>query len=433
MDNFDSKNTNKTDVYDLIVVGGGPAGMMTALRAGERGKKVLLIEKNESLGKKLRITGGGRCNLTNAEFDTRVFLSHFRESDKFLFSPFSQFGVQDTLDFFNSRGCPTKIEDRKRVFPLSDSAESVWNVLIEELSKNKVEVLLNSEVNRFVMSQDGRTIKSLELKNKKILKANAFAIATGGKSKPETGSTGDGFSWLIELGHNVIEPRPSLVPLVIKESFVKDLQGITLPEVKVNVFQNGKKQKIFEKETAVMKTTGRLLFTHFGISGPLILNMSKTIDEYLDYGEVVLKLDLVPALAHDALNAKLQEVFLVNAKKKIKNSLSEIVPSNFVETLLKIVGIDQDVFCSSITREMRILLIDFLKAFPLTVKELAKEEKAIVTSGGVALEEVDFKTMRSKKVDNLFLVGDVLNIDRPSGGFSLQLCWTTGFVAGSHV
>lgn len=432
MNSKDSKNTNENNVYDLIVVGGGPAGMMTALTAGALGKKVLLLEKNESLGKKLRITGGGRCNLTNAELDTRVFLSHFKDSSKFLFSPFSQFGVKDTLDFFNSRGCPTKIEDRKRVFPQSDSAETVWNVLIEELSKNKVEIMLKSEVSRFVKSTDRKSIVALELSNNIVFKSKSFVIATGGKSKPETGSTGDGFSWLEDLGHTVVEPRPSLVPLIIKESFIKDLQGITLPEVKVNVFQNGKKQKIFEKETTVLKTSGRLLFTHFGVSGPLILNMSKTIDEFLDYGDVVLKIDLVPSLAMDTLNTELQKIFLNNAKKKIKNSLADLLPSGFVGTFLKVSGIDEDLFCSNITREIRVRLIDLLKAFPLTVKELAKEEKAIVTSGGVVLEEIDFKTMRSKKIDNLFLVGDVLNIDRPSGGFSLQLCWTTGFVAGSN-
>lgn len=421
------------EIYDVIVIGGGPAGMMTAGRAGGLGKKVLLLEKNESLGKKLRITGGGRCNLTNAEFNTRVFLSHFKDSDKFLFSPFSQFGVKNTLDFFDSRGCPTKIEDRKRVFPKSDSAESVWNVLIEELKKNKVEVMLQSEVFEFVKSSDENSIESIKLKNGKILKAKSFVVATGGKSRPETGSTGDGFVWLQNLGHKVVEPKPSLVPLVIKESFVKDLQGITLLDVKVNVFQDGKKQKIFEKETAVLKTSGRLLFTHFGVSGPLILNMSKSISEFLDYGEVVLKIDLVPSLAMDTLNTELQKIFLTNAKKKIKNSLSDIVPSALIPVLLNTSAIDQDLFCSNITREMRVGLIELLKAFPLTVKELAKEEKAIVTSGGVVLEEVDFRTMRSKKIDNLFLVGDILNIDRPSGGFSLQLCWTTGFVAGSNV
>lgn len=427
------KSNFREEIYDVIVIGGGPAGMMTAGRAGGLGKKVLLLEKNESLGKKLRITGGGRCNLTNAEFNTRVFLSHFKDSSKFLFSPFAQFGVKDTLEFFDSRGCPTKVEDRKRVFPQSDSAESVWNVLLEELSKNKIEVVLKSEVLRFVKSANGQSIESLELKDGRLIKAKSFVIATGGKSRPETGSTGDGFVWLQNLGHKVVEPKPSLVPLVIKESFVKDLQGITLLDVKVNVFQDGKKQKIFEKETAILKTSGRLLFTHFGVSGPLILNMSKSISEFLDYGSVVLKIDLIPSLAMDTLNNKLQEIFLVNAKKKIKNSLYDIVPTGFVSVLLKVSGIDEDLFCSNMTREMRVKLIEFLKAFPLTVKELAKEEKAIVTSGGVALEEVDFKTMRSKKIDNLFLVGDILNIDRPSGGFSLQLCWTTGFVAGSNI
>jgi len=420
----------KNENWDVIVIGGGPAGMMAAGRAGEVGKRALLLEKNESLGKKLRITGGGRCNVTNAEFDTRTFLSNFKESDKFLHSPFSQFGVKEALEFFHSKGMPTKIEDRKRVFPESDSAESVWNVFIDYLKKHNVDVWLKSEV-KAIHEKNGK-IESIELKNGRTVKAKSYILATGGKSRPETGSTGDGFKWLKDLSHAVAEPKASLVPLIIKEPFVKDLQGITLPEVKISVYLNGEKQQIFKKETAALKKSGRLLFTHFGVSGPLILNIAKHIGEMLEYGEVKLKVDIVPSLPHDALNQKLQTIFKIENKKKIKNSLNEIVPSGFIETLLKTADINPDTENNSVTREMRVRLMDVLKAFTLTVGGLMGTDKAIVTSGGVELSEIDFKTMRSKKIENLFLIGDVLNIDRPSGGFSLQLCWTTGFIAGSN-
>lgn len=421
---------DKSIIWDIVVIGGGPAGMMAAGRAAERGLKVLLIEKNESLGKKLRITGGGRCNVTNAELDTRVFLSNFKESDKFLHSPFAQFGVKDALEFFHSRGMPTKIEDRKRVFPESDSAESVWNVFIKYLQAHKVEVKLSAEVKRFV--KKGKNIESVELKDGKLIKAKSFILATGGKSRPETGSTGDGFSWLSDLGHQIAEPTASLVPLIVKEKFIKELQGITLPEVKITVFQNGVKQQIIKKETAALKKTGRLLFTHFGVSGPMILNMSRAIGELIDYGEVKIFIDAVPQIPHDLLNQKLQDIFKLESNKKIKNSLSEFGVMGFIERVLKTAEIDENIVNNSVTREMRIRLLNTLKAFPLTITALMGEDKAIVTSGGVDLREVDFKTMKSKIYDNLFLIGDILNIDRPSGGFSLQLCWTTGFVAGNN-
>ncbi len=418
-------------VWDVVVIGGGPAGMMAAGRAGERGLKVLLLEKNNSLGKKLRITGGGRCNVTNAEEDTREFISNYKEAGKFLFSPFSIFNQKDTLNFFHSRGMPTKVEDRKRVFPQSDSAESVWNVFIEYLKKGGVEVMLNAEVKKFETKNN--SIKKVVLKTGEEILAKSFVLATGGKGRPETGSTGDGFLWLKDMGHSVEEPVASLVPLIVKENFIKHLQGITLPEVKISVYQNGIKQQIQKKETSAVKKTGRLLFTHFGLSGPMILNMSKAIGELLPYGNVNLLIDAVPHIPNDVLNTELQEIFKKEGAKKIKNCLSKFAVLGFIEEILKIAEIDENIVAHNITREMRVRLINTLKAFPLTVTGLLGEDKAIVTSGGVALTEVDFKTFKSKIINNLFLVGDILNIDRPSGGFSLQLCWTSGYIAGNNV
>lgn len=415
---------NKSDntIWDVAVIGGGPAGMMAASQASKRGLSTVLIEKNNSLGKKLLITGGGRCNVTNEEFDNRKLLSKFKEADQFLFSAFAEFAVKDTLAFFHDRGMETKTEALQRVFPKSNKSESVWNVLVDELKKSGVTVMTDSPVSGFVKEEN--TIKAVKLRGGKILCAKNFILATGGKSRPETGSTGEGFSWLKTLGHTVSEPEASLVPIAIKDGWVKRLQGLSLPEVKITVFQNKVKQD---------SKKGKILFTHFGVSGPTVINMSRDIGELLKYGDVTIELDVLPALDHGMLNAKIQAIFKDVSNKKLKNSLSELMPAAFSPVIIELGGFDDDKPCNSVTREERLALIDLLKHLPMQVEDLLDVDKAIVTSGGVDLREVDFKTMRSKLYPNLYLIGDVLNIDRPSGGYSLQLCWTTGFVAGNKV
>ncbi len=410
------------EIYDVAIIGGGPAGMMAAGRAGETGKRVILLEKNPTLGVKLLITGGGRCNVTNEELDVRTFLKKYKDSDKFLFSSFSQFSVKDTLEFFNSRGMETKVEAENRVFPISDSAQSVWDVLIEYLKKNNVEVKTNANVAGFEV--ENNSITAIKLKNNEKIFAKKIILATGGTSRPETGSTGDGFAWLKEIGHTIIPSDDALVPLSIKDSWVKELSGVTLQNIKLTTFQNNQKQQSHK---------GKLLFTHFGISGPTVLNMSKDIGELLKYGEVEIRLDLLPELDHGMMNSRLQELFKLDDKKKIKNSLDSIIPSSLVPIVLKLSIIDENKTNNSVTREERLKLIEIIKNVPMQVNELLGSDKAIVSSGGVDLTEVDFKTMQSKIISNLYLVGDVLNIDRPSGGYSLQLCWTTGFVAGNGV
>ncbi len=417
-------------IWDVAVIGGGPAGMMAAGRAAERGLSVILIEKNNTLGQKLLITGGGRCNVTNAEFDTRKLLTKFKENDKFLFSAFSQWSVQETLDFFHINKMETKIEKEQRVFPISNKSQSVWDVLVENLKKYKVTILSNSPVTG--LSKDGDKITGIKIRvprgasgrEQKILKARSFILATGGKSRPETGSTGDGFVWLKELGHTVIEPEASLVPITILNPWVKRLQGVSLQDIKISLFQNEVKQDIKK---------GKILFTHFGVSGPTILNMSKDVRELLKYGDVILSLDILPTLDYGQLNLKLQEIFKEHDKKKFKNCLSDLIPSSFSSIIVELSGIDPDKMCNSVTREERLLLVKLLKDIQMTVSGLLGVEKAIITSGGVDLKEIDFKTMQSRLFLNLYIVGDVLNIDRPSGGYSLQLCWTTGFVAGNSV
>ncbi len=419
--------------YDVIVIGGGPAGMMSAGRAGELGAKVILLEKNDSLGKKLLITGGGRCNVTNAEFDNRKLLERFKDDGKFLFSPFSKWSVKETLDFFHNRKMETKVENENRVFPLSNKAQSVWEVLVNYVKENNVEVMANSPVAEILI--ENTKVTGVKLKNGKVIKGKCVIVATGGTSHPETGSTGDAFAWLKKIGHTIIEPTPSLVPLATKDEWAKRLAGVSLVNIRLTPYLDGVKQVASKNkkagQTKASKLPQKILFTHVGISGPSVLNMSKEIGELLRYGEVIISLDLLPAFDYSKLNTALQQLFKKNDKKKFKNSLDEMVPSAIVPVIIELSGIDPESNCNSVSRESRLKLVTLLKNIPLHIDKLLGNDKAIISSGGVSLEEIDWQTMASKLYPNLFLVGDVLNIDRPSGGFSLQLCWTTGFVAGS--
>ncbi len=412
--------------WDVVVIGGGPAGMMAAGRAAQQGAslglKVLLLEKNKTLGVKLLITGGGRSNITNNQHDVRTFLKKYKDSDKFLFSTFSQIAVKESIEFFEKRGMPTKVEAENRVFPVSNSAQSVWDVLVDYMKKGNVEIKTNAVVTGFEKKEN--KIVAIQLKNGDNILAKKIVLATGGTSRPETGSTGEGFDWLKNLGHNIIPSNEALVPIALKDSWIKALSGVTLQDIKLTTFQNNQKQEIHK---------GKLLFTHFGISGPTILNMSKDVGELLKYGDVEIRLDLLPSFDHGMMNVRLQELFKLDDKKKIKNSLGTFIPSPLVDIVLEFSKIDPEKIGNAVSREERLKLIDVIKGIPMQVKELLGSDKAVVSSGGVDLTEVDFKTMQSKIIENLYLVGDVLNIDRPSGGYSLQLCWTTGWVAGSNI
>ncbi len=425
------------EAWDLIVIGGGPAGMMAAGRAAERAReqgremKILLLEKNEGLGKKLLITGGGRCNVTNAEFDDRALLARFKDGGKFLFSAFAQHSVRDTLAFFDARGMGTKVEAEKRVFPVTDKAQSVWDAMVGYLAAasrvgtpGMITVRSDSPVAGFVQTAPGAidAVRLAASAGGGIIRGKAFVLATGGRSHPETGSTGEGFAWLAKAGHTIIEPTAALVPIAVSDAWVKALSGVSLKDAKLSLFQNGEKQGVKK---------GKVLFTHFGLSGPAILNMSAEIGELLEYGEVALSLDLLPGHDYATLNDALQRLFADESNKKFKNAIGKLIPPAFVPVIVERSKIDPDIACNSVTREKRLGLIKVLKDLHIRPTGLLGEDKAIITSGGVALEEVDFRTMQSRRVQNLYLVGDILNIDRPSGGYSLQLCWTTGWVAGT--
>lgn len=408
--------------WDVIVIGGGPAGMMAAGRAASRGARVLLLEKNDSLGKKLLITGGGRCNVTNFQTDNRLFLEHLKESSKFLFSSFSQWNVQDTLDFFHSRAMPTKVENQRRVFPVSDSAKSVFDVLQAYIEQGNVTIWRESPVAGFVL--DEKEIAGVRLGNKAVVSGASYILATGGNSHPETGSTGDGFRFLSEIGHTVITPKPSLVPIALTDAWAKRLQGIRVEGAKLTLMQHGVRQE---------SRTGDMLFTHFGVSGPTVLNISNSVRELLQYGEVIIMVDLLPALNHKEIDTAIQEIYKEQSNKRVKNISTTLLPSNVLRAMSELVEINPDTPCNSVTKEQRKALVHAIKELPLHASHLLGIDKAIITSGGVELTEVEFKTMQSKLFSNLYLIGDVLNINRPSGGYSLQLCWTTGFVAGNCV
>ncbi len=409
-------------VWDVVVIGGGPAGMMAAGKAAERRRSVLLLEKNPTLGKKLLITGGGRCNVTNHKPSTRTLLSAYKQNARFLHSAFSQFNVDDALAFFHDRGMATKEEAEGRVFPVSDSAQSVWNVLVDYMKEGGVQIQTNSAVSGITVSDDRKDF-TVRLKNGNVIHAQSCIVATGGVSRPETGSTGEGFVWLKKLGHTIIQNDFALVPLALKDAWAKKLSGVTLKDIKLTTFRNGEKQT---------SQKGKLLFTHVGISGPTVLNMSRDIGEYIKYGEVTIMLDLFPKLDHSELKKQLHTLLEAASNKQLKNSINHFVPAALALTILKLANVNGDTPNHSVRSEDRKKLVALLKALPLHVKGLLGADKAVVSSGGVALPEVDFKTLESRIIPNLYLVGDVLNIDRPSGGYSLQLCWTTGFVAGNH-
>ena len=411
----------ESEIYDVIVIGGGASGMMAAGRAAEVGKRVLLIEKNRVLGKKLAISGGGRCNITNAQYDTRVLLSNYGSSADFLHSPFSQYGVKDTFTFFESLGLPLVVQARNRAFPHTEKASDVCEALKKYMSKHGVSLLLGSAVTR--IDTQGNRIVGVDVKGKTYT-ARQYILATGGVSHPETGSTGDGFDWLRKLGHSVRTPTPTIVPLAVSEPWIHSLSGISLSFMKITFFAEGKKQ---------FSQTGKILFTHFGLSGPLILNLAGKVGDLLQSNEVTARIDAYPDTDLGALEKKILSVFDVNKNKMLKNIFKEIVPEGTAPGIIQLFpDINMETKVHSVSKEDRKKIVHMLKALPVTITHLMGYDRAVVADGGVTLAEIDTRTMKSKKVENLSVTGDLLHINRPSGGFSLQLCWTTGFVAGEH-
>ncbi len=421
-----------TKQFDVIVVGGGAAGMMAAGIAASRGKRVLVIEKNHKLGMKLSISGGGRCNITNDENDIRTFLSHYakpKNVEQFLYSTFSQFNKNDTFKFFTEKNLPLVVEARKRAFPHTQKSTDVTRVLEQYIKEKGVEVKMGFPVTKIITNgKDGTQRKVVAVSaGGHQYEAESFIFATGGLSHPETGSTGDGFKWMKDLGHNVSPATPSIVPLAVKERWLHKLAGVSLSFMKITFFSNGKKS--FSK-------TGKILFTHFGLSGPLILNSASKVQDLLYDGDVTAYIDMYPDTNLGALDTTVIKVFDQNKNRILKNVIKDFVPEGMTDAVATLIEstlkIPLDTKVHSVSKDARKAIVALLKAVPITITGLMGYDRAVVADGGVPLTEMDTKTMRSLTCQNIFIVGDLLHINRPSGGFSLQICWTTGYVAGMN-
>lgn len=408
-------------IFDIAVIGGGPAGMMAAGRAAELGAKVALIEKNSKPGRKLLMTGNGRCNLTQAEYDTRRLVEKYGRNGKFLFSAFTTFGVRETLEFFHGRGLPTMTEDDGRIFPASERAGDVLNVLMGYTQSGGVTFLTGHAVAGLEL--DGSRITGARLADGSTINARSFIVCTGGKSYPATGSTGEGFDWLVELGHSITPLKPSLAPLTVKETWLREAEGASFADAELTIFQCGKKKAV---------VTGDGVFTRNGLSGPAALNASRDIGKLVESGEVTVTLDLLPAVNAAELDTRVRKVFGFNMNRLIRNIITELVTPKLAPVFMELADIDPETQVNKVSREQRLAFVKLIKGLTMTVTGIGGFDRAMVTQGGVSLKEVDSKTMRSKLIGNLFLAGEVLDIDGPTGGYNLQVCWSTGYVAGTN-
>lgn len=407
--------------YDVAVIGGGPAGMLAAGTAASMGRRTILIEKNEKLGKKLFITGKGRCNVTNdAGFDE--FMKNIPKNSKFFYSAFNSFTNNDLVQLLEQFGLRTKVERGGRVFPQSDKSSDVLKALDKYMKLYRAEVLLNTRV--ISTQQSEGAVSGVKFENGQILECSSVILCTGGLSYPQTGSTGDGYDMARKAGHTVSSLMPSLVPLVAKDAFIKDLQGLSLKNVKITALADGKQ---------VYEDFGEMLFTHYGLSGPIILSASFYISDYLKKkNAIAVKIDLKPALNEEELDKRIIRDFEKNTNKQFKNSLDELLPQKLIPVIIALTGIDEAKEVHQITKEERKGLVKLLKGFTVNVEGTRPIEEAIVTSGGINLKEINPKTMESKLIKGLYFAGEVIDLDAFTGGFNLQIAFSTGYVAGMN-
>ena len=395
--------------------------MFAALGAAEAGHRVTILEQNEKLGKKIYITGKGRCNLTNA-CDTEEIFAHVPRNAKFLYSAIYTYDNFRVMEFFEANGMPIKTERGNRVFPVSDHSSDVISTLQKALEKAGVEVLLHTKVTE-ILSKDGK-ITGVQLKNGEKRTADAIILATGGKSYSSTGSTGDGFVFAEQLGHKIEEPVPSLVPMTVLEDYCMQMQGLSLRNVQATIREGG---KVFFEEF------GEMLFTHFGVSGPLMLSASSVVNDRLRKKNLSLTIDLKPALSEEQLDARILRDFEENKNRQFKNSVKGLLPAKMIPVVISLSGIDPEKKINGITKQERKKLVECIKAFPLTLTGLRGFNEAIITRGGVSVKQVDPSTMESKLVKGLYFAGEILDVDAYTGGFNLQIAWSTGYLAGSSI
>ncbi|WP_411167627.1 NAD(P)/FAD-dependent oxidoreductase [Clostridium sp. MB05] len=404
----------------VIVIGAGPAGMMAAITASKSNNNVVLLEGNEKIGKKLFITGKGRCNVTNIK-DISEFFEYIPGNPHFLYSALYTYTNEDTMNFFESQGINLKAERGGRVFPLSDKSSDIIKGLSNELIKNNVEVKFNSKVTD-IKFKDNK-IESVEINNVHNIKGDYFIIATGGVSYPLTGSTGDGLKFSKKLGHNIVDLKPSLVPIELQENWIKDLAGLTLKNIGISLFKESSKKSLY-------KDQGEMLFTSYGVSGPLILKGSRYVIESNNHH---IMLDLKPALSNEELDKRIQKDFKKYINKDFKNSLDELLPKKIIPIIIGLSNISENKKVNEITKEERKSLVNLIKGIKMKIKGLRPIEEAIVTSGGVDTLEIDPSTMKSKIISNLSFAGEVIDVDAFTGGYNVQIALSTGFLAGSNI
>ena len=411
---------------EVIIIGGGPAGMLAAISASNAGCRVTLIEKNDRLGKKLAITGKGRCNITSS-LDISEFIKNTPGNGMFLYSCYRKFTNKDIIQFLNRQGLKVKEERGNRIFPITDRSQDVLNCFLRKIEELGIEVKYNSKVDEIFVDED--KVTGVKVNGKKI-EADKIILATGGKSYPLTGSTGDGYILAQKLGHKIIDIKPSLVPLEIYDKKIcNDLQGLSLKNVEIRIIEKENNERIYQD-------FGEMIFTHFGVSGPIILSSSAhlvryaKIEEKLKNKNIVLKIDFKPALSNEKLDSRILRDFDEYKNKQFKNSLDKLLPKKLINVIIEKSGIDPNKQVNEITKRERLKLVETLKNFTLEIKGFRPIEEAIITKGGVSTKDINPKTMESKIVKGLFFAGEIIDVDSYTGGFNLQIAYSTGYVAG---
>lgn len=404
--------------FDVIIIGGGASGSIAGITSARLGKKVVIIEKNGFIGKKINITGKGRCNVTN-NCTTDDLIKNIPRNPKFLYSAFSMFSPQDTIDFFEQLGVPLKTERGNRVFPISDKAMDISKALEKELKRLKVKIIEENVSELIIEENICKGVKT----DKNTYLGDSVLIATGGKSYTSTGSTGDGYKFAQSVGHTIVKLVPSLVPMIAEEKYCSNMMGLSLKNVKVSLMDNDK---------CIYSELGEMLFTHFGVSGPLILSASSHISKMQQKRYKIL-IDLKPALSNEVLDKRIQRDFSENINKTFINSLNKLLPNKIIPVIAKLSKIPFDIKVNQITKEQRLNLIQIIKNFPITIRDFRPLNEAIITSGGVCVKEINPKTMQSKLIQGLYFSGEVIDVDAYTGGFNLQIAWSTGYVAGINM